>query len=128
MNRSKVSVAPRQSLEHVATIRSYTLGFVLSILLTLVPFSVVFFHLLSGNSLVVVVIGCATMQLYVQLRFFLHLGSGKNGQWNRLALGFMVLIVFILVAGSLWIMNNLNYHMTPDAMNEYMRAQSKKGF
>ena len=49
----------------------------------------------------------------VHLVFFLHITTGPDNTNNVLALAFGVLIVIILVAGSLWIMSNLNDSMMP---------------
>jgi hypothetical protein len=39
-------------------------------------------------------------------------------------------MLVVIVAGSLWIMNNLNYNMmmTPEQMDAYMSKQREKGF
>ena len=107
----------------------YITGFVLAVLLTFSAYEVVVNHYMSGISLMVVIVVLAIAQLVVQLIFFLHVGRGKEGRWNFVAFLFTLLILVILVAGSLWIMYNLNYNMmSPDQMNTYMQAQSKAGF
>jgi cytochrome o ubiquinol oxidase operon protein cyoD len=58
--------------------------------------------------------------LLVQLIFFLHLGRGSNVRWNILVLSFASLVVIIIVTGSLWIMNNLDYHMGGHDMDTYI--------
>lgn len=110
------------------TLASYTAGFVLSIVLTIIPYLIVTQQLFTGWILVAWLIGFAIAQLLVQLLFFLHLGRGPGARWNVVIFLFMLMVVFIMVAGSLWIMNNLDYNMMPHEMNEYMREQSKKGF
>lgn len=98
--------------EHVrASKQSYALGFALSLLLTLVPFAVVVYELVSGLALMLVLMVLALAQLIVQLKFFIHLGHERSPRWNRISFVFMVLVVFILVGGSLWIMYNLDYNM-----------------
>src|SRR3546814_1615888 len=42
------------------------------------------------------------------------MGKGSDSRWNLIMFLFMVLVVFIVVVGSLWIMANLNYNMMPD--------------
>jgi hypothetical protein len=49
-------------------------------------------------------------------RFFLHLGSGPDSTNNILALAFAVLIVFLVIAGSVWIIANLNSNIMPMSM------------
>jgi cytochrome o ubiquinol oxidase operon protein cyoD len=45
--------------------------------------------------------------------FFLHITTGPDNTNNVLALAFGVLIVFLVVTGSLWIMADLNDSMMP---------------
>lgn len=93
-------------------LRSYVTGFIISILLTLLPYFIVVDHLLSGFMLVLAVVLFGVAQLLVQLFFFLHLSPKAKARWNLIALVFTVLVVVILVVGTLWIMNNLNYNMS----------------
>ena len=53
----------------------------------------------------------AFAQIGVHLVFFLHLGSGPDNTNNILALAFGVLIVFLVIAGSIWIIANLSNMM-----------------
>ena len=71
-------------------------------------------------------LGLATLaiaQMGVHLVFFLHITTGPDNTNNVLALAFGVLIVTIVVAGSLWIMSNLNDSMMPppELMNLQMQ-------
>jgi cytochrome o ubiquinol oxidase operon protein cyoD len=52
----------------------------------------------------------------VHLVFFLHLGSGPDHTNNILALAFGVLIVFLVITGSCWIIANLHDNMMPMPM------------
>ncbi|HSW77616.1 MAG TPA: cytochrome o ubiquinol oxidase subunit IV [Candidatus Chromulinivoraceae bacterium] len=107
----------------------YIAGFILSVLLTFSAYEFVVNHYVGGVGLIAIIVTLAITQLIVQLVFFLHLGRGKEAKWNLAAFLFMLMILVILVAGSLWIMYNLNYNMmSPDQMNSYMQAQSKAGF
>lgn len=110
--------------------RSYILGFGSALVLTLIAYFIVVNRLLPSDLLVPAIMGLALVQVLVQLVFFLHLGRGKEAKWNSAALYFMLIVLVILVFGSLWIMQNLNYNMqmTPEQMNEYMLKQSSKGF
>jgi cytochrome o ubiquinol oxidase operon protein cyoD len=94
-----------------STLKSYIIGFILSIALTLIPYAIVVHHMLTGDALVIAVILLAVAQLFVQLVFFLHLSAAPEQRWNLLTFAFTVLILAILVIGSLWIMWNLNYNM-----------------
>ncbi|HEX6462716.1 MAG TPA: cytochrome o ubiquinol oxidase subunit IV [Candidatus Saccharimonadales bacterium] len=106
----------------------YIIGFIISLLLIALPYVVVTEKLLSGGILIATVIGCALLQFFTQLICFLKLGRSKNGQWNMLVFLFMVMVVLIVVLGSLWIMDNLDYNMMPSEMNDHMIKESKKGF
>lgn len=95
------------------SLSSYIVGFVLSILFTLVPYFMVTEQLVSGIALLLWLAVFAVAQVLVQLVFFLHLGKEERPRWHSLAFGFMIVVVVIVVFGSLWIMNNLDYHMMP---------------
>jgi cytochrome o ubiquinol oxidase subunit IV len=110
------------------TPKSYIIGFALSIVLTLAAFFAVVspasFHLGSGAVLVTILV-LAVVQLVVQMLFFLHLGSGAGARW-RMGVFFATLgLVIIVVLGSLWIMNHLNYNMmmSPTQMQQYINDQ-----
>lgn len=92
--------------------RSYVTGFLLSVILTLIPFVIVTNRLIWGWALVFVLLGFAMSQLAVQLKFFIHLGYEQKPYWNKIVFLFMLLILIIIVAGTLWIMKNLDYNMT----------------
>jgi cytochrome o ubiquinol oxidase operon protein cyoD len=93
------------------TVRSYIIGFILSIVLTVIPFMVVAEQWLTGGLLYCTIVVLALLQLFVQLVFFLHLNLREDGRWNLLAFVFTAIVVAILVTGTLWIMYNLNYYM-----------------
>ena len=106
----------------MGTTKAYVVGFSLSILLTLAAYFLVANRLLSGGVLIAAVIGLALVQLAVQLIFFLHLGQESKPRWNLAVFLGTVSIILIIVIGSLWIMNNLNYnHMrTPAETDTYI--------
>ena len=65
----------------------------------------------------------AIAQMGVHIVFFLHITTGPDNTNNVLALAFGMLIVTVVVAGSLWIMTNLNANMMPpaDLINLHMQ-------
>lgn len=106
----------------------YTIGFVLSLGLTLVAFMLVFQYLgahhdeSSRDLITFTLVGFAITQLAVQMVFFLHLGQEKRPRWNFIIFIFMLLTLGIIVFGSLWIMDNLNYNMmSPEETKAYMK-------
>lgn len=119
---SKAVVSHHDGL-HV-TLRAYVTGFVVSIFLTLTSYLAVVHHLFSDDMLIIVIAILALAQAVVQLYYFLHLGSETRPRWKLGLFLFMLGVVIILVAGSLWIMNNLNYHHpTTEQENKYLHAQ-----
>ena len=108
---------------------SYIIGFVLSVALTLTAYLFVNAHVSSAHHdfphhfLIGLVMLLATIQLIVQLVFFLHLDREPKPYWNLQVLLFAAGVIAIVVIGSIWIMNNLNYRMMPSEVNQYMRSQ-----
>lgn len=123
-------VVQEEATTHGPGVMSYVIGFILAVALTLLAYVIVVNQLLSGMLLAAVLMGLAAVQLLVQLIFFLHLGRDKGSRFNVASFYFMLMVLIIVVAGSLWIMHNLNYNMmmTPEQMNEYMLKESMKGF
>jgi cytochrome o ubiquinol oxidase operon protein cyoD len=92
------------------SIRSYVTGFGLSLIITLAAYYLAQHKVISGNSLLLWIGILAFIQFVVQAYFFLHLGHEAKPRWKQIVFGFMVMVVAIIVFGSIWIMNNLNYH------------------
>ncbi|OGE80448.1 MAG: cytochrome o ubiquinol oxidase subunit IV [Candidatus Doudnabacteria bacterium RIFCSPHIGHO2_01_FULL_45_18] len=90
---------------------NYVTGFITSIVLTLTAYLLVVEHLLTGPVLVFVIISLALIQLWVQLIFFLHLDHEHGPKWNLAFLLSTISIILIVIIGTLWIMDNLSYHM-----------------
>jgi cytochrome o ubiquinol oxidase operon protein cyoD len=115
-------IAARHETAH-GTVRSYTVGFVLSLVLTLAAYLLVSHGVYDGWALVGALAVLAVTQLFVQLGFFLHLGRESRPRWNLTVMLFAVMVVFIVVFGSLWIMKNLQYNhhhhgLTPAQTND----------
>jgi cytochrome o ubiquinol oxidase operon protein cyoD len=106
--------------------RSYIVGFILSLLLTMIAYVLVVEDSLSYQLLVAAIIAAAALQFVVQAYCFLHLSGEKSSRERLFALCFAAFIITILVAGSLWIMFSLNGRMMPDTaqMEQYMNDQS----
>jgi len=103
------------------TTKSYVVGFVLSTLLTLLASFVAVGRVFSGWVLIAAIIGLALVQLSVQLIFFLHISQESKPRWNLAIVLSTISIILVIVGGSLWIMNNLNYHnMSPSDTNNYI--------
>lgn len=112
---------PRDDQEPVEGISSYLIGLGLAALLTLVSFFIARTTLVWEPSIPVALAVLAIAQMGVHLVFFLHITTGSDNINNVMALAFGVLIVFMIITGSLWIMANLNHNMMP--MEQIMQMQ-----
>jgi cytochrome o ubiquinol oxidase subunit IV len=99
----------------------YAIGLGLAILLTATSFFIAGTDLVWQPSIPVAIVVLAIAQMGVHLVFFLHITTGADNTNNVLALAFGLLIVFLVMSGSLWIMSNLNHNMMP--MDQIMRMQ-----
>lgn len=93
------------------TLKSYLTGFILCIALTLSAFACVQYHFFTPSQTYLALGALAVIQLLVQVICFLRLNTSEEGRWNSISFIFTILIILVLVAGSLWIMYNLNYYM-----------------
>jgi cytochrome o ubiquinol oxidase operon protein cyoD len=94
----------------------YLIGLGLAVLLTAVSFFIAGTSLVWHPSIPVALVVLAIAQIGVHLVFFLHITTGPDNVNNILALAFGVLMVFLIMVGSLWIMYNLSQNMAPMAM------------
>jgi len=101
-----------------ATVKGYVVGFVLSVVLTAIPFWLVMAGVLPAGATGFIVLGFAAVQMLVHMVYFLHLDSRVEGGWSLLALVFTAGLVFILLAGSIWVMYHLNTNMMPMAPHD----------
>ena len=99
----------------------YFMGLVFAVALTLASFLLPETNLVWGPSLGMALVVFAIAQMGVHLVFFLHITTGPDNTNNVMALAFGVLIVFLLIAGSLWIMGHVNENMLP--MDQIMNMQ-----
>jgi len=101
----------------------YTVGLVLAVGLTATSFWAANTSLLWGPGVGLGLAVLAIAQMGVHLVFFLHITTGSDNTNNVLALAFGVLIATIVVAGSLWIMANLNANMMPPPELMHLRMK-----
>jgi cytochrome o ubiquinol oxidase subunit IV len=99
--------------EATASYLSYTVGLGLAVLLTIGSFLVSQTNLLWAPGIPVGLVVLAFAQIGVHLVFFLHIGIGPDHTNNIVALAFGLLIVFLVIGGSCWIIANLNANMMP---------------
>lgn len=93
--------------------KSYAIGFILAVILTVIPFKLVMDGTMDKGTILWIILGMAVVQMLVHLKYFLHLDTSSEQRGNVVALLFTALILVIVVAGSLWIMHNLNANMMP---------------
>ena len=102
-------------------ILGYVVGLVLAGGLSAAAFILPATGLVYAPALPTALVVMAVAQMGVHLVFFLHITTGKDNTNNVLALAFGVLIVALIMAGSLWIMANLDHNMMP--MDQVMKMQ-----
>ncbi|MGE7992604.1 cytochrome o ubiquinol oxidase subunit IV [Pseudomonas sp. NPDC089554] len=93
------------------SVKSYMIGFVLSIILTAIPFGLVMFPTLPKNLTVLIVVAMAVIQVVVHLVYFLHMDRSKEQRSNVSTFLFTVLVIALLVGLSLWIMFSIHIEM-----------------
>jgi cytochrome o ubiquinol oxidase operon protein cyoD len=103
--------APHDSL--VSETVSYVIGLGLALLLTGISFWVASTSSLWGPGVAVGLVVLAIAQMGIHLVFFLHITSGPDNTNNVLALAFGVLIVFLVMIGTIWIMGHMDKNMAP---------------
>ena len=89
----------------------YTIGLLLALILTATSFWVANTSLLWPGGVGLGLAVLAIAQMGVHLVFFLHITTGPDSTNNVLALAFGLLIVFVVVAGTMWIMADMNASM-----------------
>jgi len=109
-----MNVAPGEPHDSLLSeVASYVVGLALAVLLTAVSFWVASTSTLWGPGVAVGLVVLAIAQMGVHLVFFLHITSGPDNTNNVLALAFGVLIVFLVMIGTIWIMYHLAANMGP---------------
>ena len=91
------------------SLSGYLTGFILSVILTAVPFYLV----MTGVRTALVITAFAAVQIVVHMIFFLHMNTSSEGGWTMMALIFTIVMVVIAMTGSLWVMHHLNINMMP---------------
>ncbi|NKX66365.1 cytochrome o ubiquinol oxidase subunit IV [Labrenzia sp. 5N] len=93
------------------SLSTYLTGFVLAVVLTTIPFALVWGGLLTGSAVYFVIAVAAVLQVIVHLVFFLHIDLKSTPVENLFFLAFAAVLIFIMVGGSLWIMMDLHHRM-----------------
>ncbi len=96
--------------------RSYKpqfVGYLMSFLLTFAIYRIVTHHELRDGLLSYTIVGFTLLQALIQFFFYFHLGLESKPHWSTITFLFTVLVLIIVIGGSLWIMNNINYDLMP---------------
>jgi cytochrome o ubiquinol oxidase operon protein cyoD len=93
------------------SLTSYLTGFILSLILTAIPFALVMGGTLSPLATLAAIFVAGIVQILVHLHYFLHLDTSSAARWNVVALMFTLLIMALFVGGTIWIMHSLYYRM-----------------
>ncbi len=92
---------------------SYMIGFVLSVILTAIPFALVMTGALAKDTTIVIILAMAVVQILVHMVYFLHMNMKVEGGWSMLALIFTIVFVVVTLAGSIWVLYHVNANMMP---------------
>ena len=96
------------------SLRSYMIGFVLSVVLTIVPFYVVMAEVaLSLPMLLAIIFIFGGAQMLVHTHYFLHVNLKTDEGWQAMSIVFTAILIVILMAGSIWVMTHLHENMMP---------------
>ena len=96
------------------SLSTYLLGFVLSVVLTAIPFWLVMGGALPSKQVTALAImAFAVVQIVVHMIYFLHMNTKAEDGWSMMAMIFTIVMVVIALSGSLWVMNHLNSNMMP---------------
>ena len=94
-------------------VRGYLIGLALATALTMASFWAAGTHLIYGPGIPIALAVLAVAQMGIHLVFFLHITTAPDNTNNVLALAFGVLIVFVLIFGTVWVMSHMNNNMMP---------------
>ncbi|WP_445681856.1 cytochrome o ubiquinol oxidase subunit IV [Radicibacter daui] len=104
------------------SLKGYLIGFILSVILTAIPFWLVMANVIdSATGTAAAIMALGVVQIIVHMIYFLHMNTRSEGGWTMLALIFTLILVAITLSGSLWVMYHLNHNMMPGMSPELMR-------
>ena len=99
---------------HHGSLKDYAIGFILSVILTAIPFWLVMHKAFDKSSTTAaVILGFAAVQVIVHMVYFLHMNGKIEGGWSLLATMFTLVLLVIVLAGSIWVMYHMNINMMP---------------
>lgn len=93
------------------SVKSYLTGFVLSVILTAIPFWMVMTEAFDKGPTYITIIVLAIVQIFVHLKYFLHLNFSDQGKLDTYSFIFAAVIIVMVVALSVWIIYASNAMM-----------------
>ncbi len=124
MNKAAHHHTGHDNGEH-GTVRSYVIGFILSLIFTFIPYYLVVNKVISGNVLLTAILSIAIIQMLIQIFYFLHLGRGPKPMYNIFFFAATAVTILVVVAASVFIMNNLYNNMDPSEISK--KVAEKEG-
>jgi cytochrome o ubiquinol oxidase subunit IV len=101
------------------SLNSYLTGFVLSVVLTAIPFWLVMGNILNDTLRTsIVIMALAAVQIVVHMIYFLHMNTKSEGGWTFISLAFTLTLVVVALAGSIWVMYHMDQNMMPMTAHE----------
>ena len=101
------------------SLKSYLIGFGLSVILTAIPFWLVMTGAIVDKAITaLLVLVLAAIQIVVHMVYFLHMNSKSEGGWNMMALILTAILLFIVLTGSIWVMYHMNTNMMPHSVHD----------
>ena len=98
-------------IDKTVTYKSYIVGLAISLALTIASFTTVIYKVFPPIGIYTTITLLAVVQILVQVFYFLHIGHEEKPRWNLISLIFSVIIIFIVISGSMWVMYNMNVNM-----------------
>ena len=101
----------------------YVKGFILAVILTVIPFWLVMGNVIQDRATAAMVLGIfAAVQVVVHMVYFLHMNGKLQGGWTMMSTIFAIVFVIITLAGTLWVMFHMNTNMMPHAHHQQAPA------
>ncbi len=97
--------------EYKQELHTYIVGYALALVLTLVPFGLVYWSAMAPSGLYLAIGGCAILQAIVHFRCFLRINPPRQNMDDLHLILFSSLLLFFMVGGTIWILANLASRM-----------------
>ena len=102
------------SAESHGSYKSYITGFAFSVILTIIPFTVVLGEFdISLVWALTAIFATGAIQMLVHVYYFLHVDFKQEEGWVAMSLIFTAGLLIIILVGSIWVMTHLHENMMP---------------